>query len=58
MGPGRFRTLFLCLTLELGLLVGIPIRPEDVARMVRRLALPGTEQTDPDDAEKGDGVRS
>lgn len=51
----RFRSLFLCMVLEFGLLVGIPMRPEEVARLMRWLAGPRTEQGNPDDAAKGDG---
>lgn len=52
----RLRTLFLCVVLELGLMAGIPMRPEEIARLMRWLAGPRTEQTDPDDAAKGDGM--
>ena len=51
----RFRTLFLCMVLELGLMAGIPMRPDEVVRLMRWLAGPRTEQGDPDDAAKGDG---
>ena len=52
----RFRTLFLCLVLEFGLLAGIPMRPDEVARLMRWLGGPRAEQADSDDAAKGDGV--
>ena len=45
----------LCAVLECGLLAGVPMRPEEIARLMRWLAGPRTEQTDPDDAAKGDG---
>lgn len=51
----RLRTLFLCMVLEFGLLAGIPMRPDDIARLMRWLAGPRAEQADPDDAAKGDG---
>lgn len=51
----RFRTLFLCVVLEFGLMAGIPMRPDEVARLMRWLAGPRIEQGDPDDAAKGDG---
>jgi len=50
----RFRSLFLCMVLAFGLLAGIPMRPEEVARLMRWLAGPRAEQTDPDDAANGD----
>ncbi len=52
----RFRTLFLCVVLELGLLAGIPMRPDEIARLMRSLAGSRAEQADPDDAVKGDEV--
>jgi hypothetical protein len=52
----RFRSLFLCMVLEFGLLAGIPMRPEEVARLMRWLAGPRIEQGDPDHAAKGDGM--
>ena len=50
----RWRQLFLCVVLEFGLMAGIPMRPEEIARLMRSLAGPRAEQTDPDDAAKGD----
>jgi hypothetical protein len=43
------------MVLEFGLMVGIPMRPDEVARLMRWLAGPRTEQANPDDAAKGDG---
>jgi len=51
----RFRALCLCAVLQFGLLAGIPMRPDEIARLMRWLAGPRTEQSDPDDAAKGDG---
>jgi len=51
----RFRSLFLCVVLELGLMAGVPMRPEEIARLMRWMAGPRLEQTDPDAAAKGDG---
>lgn len=55
MRRSRSRTLFLCVVLELGLMAGIPMRPDEIARLMRWLAAPRAEQSDPDDAAKGDG---
>jgi hypothetical protein len=52
----RLRSLFLCMVLEFGLLAGIPMRPDEIARLMRWLAGPRIEQGDPDDAAKGDGM--
>ena len=50
----RWRQLFLCLVLEFGLMAGVPMRPEEIARLMRSLAGPRAEQTNPDDAAKGE----
>jgi hypothetical protein len=50
----RWRQLFLCLVLEFGLMAGVPMRPEEIARLMRSLAGPRAEQTNPDDAGKGE----
>ena len=55
MRRSRFRSLFLCLVLEVGLMAGIPMRPDEIARLMRSLAGPSVEQADPDEAAKGDG---
>ena len=55
MRRSRFRSLFLCLVLEVGLVAGIPMRPDEIARLMRSLAGAQIEQADPDEAAKGDG---
>ena len=52
----RLRSLFLCMVLECGLLAGIPMRPDEIARLMRALAGPRAEQVNPDDAAKGDDM--
>ena len=56
MRRSRFRSLFLCVVLEVGLMAGIPMRPDEIARLMRWLSGPRSEQTDPDHASKGDGI--
>jgi hypothetical protein len=56
MRRSRFRTLFLCIALEVGLMAGVPMRPDDIARLMRALAGPRAEQGNPDDAAKGDDM--
>ena len=51
----RMRSLFLCMVLELGLMAGVPMRPEEIARLMRWMAGPRVEQANPDDDAKGDG---
>ena len=55
MRRSRFRSLFLCVVLEVGLMAGVPMRPDEIARLMRSLAAPRVEQSDPDDAARGDG---
>ena len=52
----RLRSLFLCVVLELGLMAGIPMRPDEIARLMRWLAGPRAEQAGPDQPAKGDDV--
>jgi hypothetical protein len=56
MRRSRFRSLFLCIVLEVGLMAGIPMRPDEIARLMRSLAGPRVEQGNPDHAAKGDGL--
>jgi len=56
MRRSRVRTLFLCIVLEVGLMSGLPMRPDEIARLMRALAGPRIEQTRPDEAAKGDGM--
>ena len=55
MRRSRVPAFFLCAVLEFGLLAGIPMRPDEVARLMRWLAQPRAEQVDPDEAAKGQG---
>jgi hypothetical protein len=55
MRRSRFRSLFLCFVLEVGLMAGVPMRPDAIARLMRSLAGAQIVQTDPDQAAKGDG---
>jgi hypothetical protein len=51
----HWRGLALCAVLELGLLAGVPMRPDEIARLMRWLGQPRAERTDPDEAGKGEG---
>jgi hypothetical protein len=50
----RWRGLVLCAVLELGLLAGVPMRPDEIARLMRWLGQPRAERSDPDQAVGGD----
>jgi hypothetical protein len=51
----RWRAVVLCAVLELGLLAGVPMRPDEIARLMRGLGQPRAEQSDPDEADGGEG---
>lgn len=48
-GWGRFRRFFLCAVLELGVLVGVPMRPDEVVRLMQSLSRPQAARESPDD---------
>jgi hypothetical protein len=50
---GRFRKLLLCLVLELGVLAGLPMRPDEIVRLMQSLLRTQVVHTAPDEAEKG-----
>lgn len=51
---GRLRTLLCCAVLELGALAGIPMRPEQIEKLMQTLNQPKVAQTDPDYRPSGD----
>ncbi len=52
----RLLSLLLCVVLELGLMAGVPMRPDEIARLMRWMAGPRAEQASPDEAAKGDDL--
>ena len=54
----RWRAVVLCAVLELGLLAGVPMRPDEIARLMRWLGQPRAERSEPDQAAGGDGPLS
>ncbi len=51
----RLRTILCCLTLEVGTLVGVPMRPEQIQDLMQTLNQPKVAQTIPDETDTGDG---
>lgn len=49
------RTIFVCLTLEAGLLFGVPMKPDEIEKLLREMNAPTLAQTLPCDDEEGDG---
>ena len=50
----RLRTLFFCAFLELGALMGMPMRPEQISELMHALNQPKLAQTIPDRTDDGD----
>lgn len=51
----RLRTILCCVTLEVGTLMGLPMRPEQIQDLMHTLNQPKLAQTTPEDADSGDG---
>jgi hypothetical protein len=52
----RLRTLLCCGLLQMGVLLGVPMRPEHVRELMRDLNLPKIARTSPDQREHGDSL--
>jgi hypothetical protein len=58
MGP--WRSILLCCVLQLGVMAGVPMRPDEIQKLMQSLAKPQVTATLPEEAEKsgdGDGRR-
>ena len=51
----RVRVLFVCLVLQCGVLVGVPVRPDDVQELMNQLNQPKLANVLPSDSEGSDG---
>lgn len=51
---GRFRELLLCFVLQGGVLLGVPMRPDEIQKLMQSLSGPVIEQVVKDD-DSGDG---
>ena len=56
-GKVRLRLLLLCGVLELGALAGVPMRPDDIEKLVQMMSRPKLVQTQTDES-GDDGVTS
>lgn len=52
---GRFRSLLVCVVLQVGVFCGVPMRPEEIAKLMRSLSSPAVAQTLPSEKEGADG---
>ena len=50
----RLRTVFLCLTLEVGVLIGVPMRPEQIRELLNQLNQPKLAHLLPGEEDSGD----
>jgi hypothetical protein len=50
----KLRTVFVCLTLEVGILFGVPMKPEEIQRLLRDLNETTLAQTLPEEKETGE----
>ena len=53
----RLRTLLCCAVLEIGVLFGVPMRPEQIRELMQTLTKPKIAQTDPERTADGDARR-
>jgi hypothetical protein len=54
-GGGKWRRVLLCAVLQLGVLAGVPVRPDEVVRLMESLSRPRAERVDPDESDRGSG---
>lgn len=51
----RLRTVACCAILEIGTLMGVPMRPEQIQDLMRDMNVPKVAQTNPEESSSGDG---
>ena len=51
----RLRTVLCCTVLQIGALLGAPMRPEEIQELMRSLNAPKVAQTTPEEQPSGDG---
>jgi hypothetical protein len=54
----RLRTVACCAILEIGTLMGVPMRPEQIQDLMRAMNVPKVAQTNPDESNTSDGQHS
>lgn len=53
----RLRTIFVCAVLECGVLLGVPMRPDELQKLLRQFNQPTVAHTLRDEDDEGDGAR-
>ena len=51
----RLRTIFLCCALELGVMTGVPMRPEEIRALLNQMNQPKLAHVLPGEEDVGDG---
>jgi hypothetical protein len=51
----RLRTVACCAILEIGTLIGVPMRPEQIQDLMRAMNAAKIAQTNPEESNSGDG---
>lgn len=51
----RLRTVACCAILQIGTLMGVPMRPEQIQDLMRAMNVPKVAQTNPEESPAGDG---
>ena len=54
----RLRTVACCAMLQVGTLLGLPMRPEQIQDLMRMLNEPKLANTNPDDSANGEGEKT
>jgi hypothetical protein len=50
----RLRTIMCCTVLEIGALMGVPMRPEQIQELMHAMNVPKVARTDPEESLSGD----
>jgi hypothetical protein len=51
----RLRTVLVCMVLEFGAVIGVPMRPDEITRLMQTMNQPTIAHALPDESENGDG---
>jgi hypothetical protein len=51
----KLRVVFLCITLEIGVFAGVPMRPDEIERLMQQMNRPTLAHVLPTESDDGDG---
>ena len=51
----RLRTLLVCVVLEFGAVIGVPMRPDEIARLMQTMSRPKLAHVLPDESARANG---